>query len=192
MFLLEAPQVRPLETFTRLPDRFRRRGVASEWAQANRGGLETDSFLEGPVFDDAGHLFVTDIPFGRIFRIDAAGEWDLVAEYDGWPNGMKRLGTGALLVTDYKRGLVEVDIASGKARDFLGHRNSERFKGLMTSRSTREATSISRTRARPGCMIRRDGSIGSAWMGDWTCSCPTRPARMASSCRRTSASSSWP
>ena len=130
MFLLDAPQVRPLETFTRLPDRFRRRGVASEWAQANRGGLETDSFLEGPVFDDAGSLFVTDIPFGRIFRIDPVGEWELVAEYDGWPNGMKRLGAGALLVTDYKRGLVEVDIASGKARDFLGHRNSERFKGV--------------------------------------------------------------
>ena len=35
------------------------------WADANRGGQPTDSFLEGPVFDDAGHLYVTDIPFGR-------------------------------------------------------------------------------------------------------------------------------
>ena len=130
MLPFEPPQVRTLERFTRLPDRFRRRGIASEWAQANRGGLETDSFLEGPVVDDAGNLFVTDIPFGRIFRIDPGGEWDLVAEYDGWPNGMKRLGTDALLVTDYKRGLVAIDIASGTARDVLGHRNSERFKGV--------------------------------------------------------------
>ena len=130
MFLFNAPQIRQLEVFTRLPDRFRRKGVASEWAQANRGGAETDSFLEGPVFDASGNLFVTDIPFGRIFRIDPAGNWDLVAEYDGWPNGMKLLASGELLVTDYKRGLVAVEIASGKARDFLGHRNSEGFKGV--------------------------------------------------------------
>ena len=130
MFLFNAPRIRQLEVFTRLPEEFRRRGIASEWAQANRGGAETDSFLEGPVVDASGNLFVTDIPFGRIFRIDTAGRWDLVAEYDGWPNGMKLLGSGELLVTDYKRGLVAIEIASGRARDFLGHRNSERFKGV--------------------------------------------------------------
>ena len=129
MFLFEPPEVRPLAVFTRLPDRFRR-PVASEWARANRGGLATDSFLEGPVFDASGNLYVTDIPFGRIFRIDPAGEWHLVAEYDGWPNGMKLLGDRELLVSDYKRGLVAVEIASGKARDVLGHRNSESFRGL--------------------------------------------------------------
>ena len=130
MLLFEAPKVRELEVFSRLPDRFRRKDVASEWAAANRGGLPTDSFLEGPVFDAAGNLFVTDIPFGRIFRIDAGGQWDVVAEYDGWPNGMKLRGAGELLVTDYKRGLVAIEIASGRARDFLGHRNSESFKGV--------------------------------------------------------------
>jgi len=45
------------------------------------------NFLEGPFFDRAGNLYVTDIPHGRIFRIDAVGRWTLVAEYDGWPNG---------------------------------------------------------------------------------------------------------
>lgn len=130
MLHFEPPQVRTLERFTRMPDRFRRRGADPEWARANRGGMETDCFLEGPVFDDAGNLFVTDIPYGRIFRIDPSGQWELVAEYDGWPNGMKRLGADALLVTDYKRGLVAVDIASGAVREVLGHRNSERFKGL--------------------------------------------------------------
>src|SRR5690349_9792407 len=129
MFLLEPLRVRDLEAFTRLPDRFRR-GEPTEWASANRGGLRTDSFLEGPVFDARGNLFVTDIPHGRIFRIDPKGDWDLVAEYDGWPNGMKFLGGSELLVTDYKRGLVAVEIATGSARDFLGHRNSESFKGV--------------------------------------------------------------
>ena len=129
MFLLEPPRVRDLEVFTRLPDKFRR-GDPTEWASANRGGLKTDSFLEGPVFDARGNLFVTDIPHGRIFRIDPRGTWDVVAEYDGWPNGMKLLGDSELLITDYKRGLVAVEIATGRARDFLGHRNSESFRGV--------------------------------------------------------------
>ena len=75
MFLLQQPEVRETQMFTRMPDRFRRTGVRSAWADANRGGQPTDSFLEGPVFDAAGNLYVTDIPFGRIFRIDAQGQW---------------------------------------------------------------------------------------------------------------------
>jgi gluconolactonase len=129
MFLLQPPAVRELEEFTRLPDRFRRKDMTS-WTLANRGGLPTDSFLEGPVFDEDGNLFVTDIPFGRIFRIDPSGAWTLVAEYDGEPNGMKFVKRGELLVTDYRKGLVTVDIATGKTREYLGRRNSEGFKGL--------------------------------------------------------------
>ena len=129
MFLFQQPQVRELTEFTRLPDRFRRNEV-TPWAVANRGGLATDSFLEGPVFDEEGNLFVTDIPFGRIFRIDPSGAWGLIAEYDGWPNGMKLMGRGKLLVTDYRNGLVSIDIATGKANAHLAHRNSESFKGV--------------------------------------------------------------
>ena len=129
MFLLQPPVIRELEEFTRLPDRFRRRETSS-WAAANRGGLPTDSFLEGPVFDEEGNLYVTDIPFGRIFRVDPSGAWTLVAEYDGWPNGMKLVGGDKLLVTDYKNGLVAIDIAAGKSSPHLAHRNSESFKGV--------------------------------------------------------------
>ncbi|APW39653.1 gluconolactonase [Rhodoferax koreense] len=130
MFFLQAPVVRELETFTSMPERWRRTGVRSAWADANRGGQPVDSFLEGPVFDDAGNLYVTDIPWGRIFRIDAAGEWSLVAEYDGEPNGMKFLNARELLVTDYKQGLVRVDVATGNVTPYLERRNSERFKGV--------------------------------------------------------------
>jgi gluconolactonase len=130
VFLLQTPAVRELEEFTRLPDSFRRTGEVTSWARANRSGQPTDSFLEGPVFDAAGNLYVTDIPYGRIFRIDPEGAWSLVAEYDGEPNGMKLLGAGELLVTDYKNGLVAVEIATGRVREFLGRRNTERFKGL--------------------------------------------------------------
>lgn len=130
IFVLEPPRQRDTEVFTRLPDRFRRTGVRSAWADANRGGQPTDSFLEGPVFDAAGNLYVTDIPFGRVFRIDTRGEWEVVAEWDGEPNGAKFLNERELLVTDYRNGLMAVDLTSGAVRPFLERRNSERFKGV--------------------------------------------------------------
>ena len=130
MFLLNPPTVRPLELFSSMPDEYRRTGVRSLWADVNQGGRLADSFLEGPVFDPQGNLFVTDIPFGRVFRIDTRGEWELVAQWDGEPNGMKFLNAGQLLVTDYRNGLVVLDIQSGQVRPFLERRNSERFKGV--------------------------------------------------------------
>lgn len=130
MFFLTTPDVRQTEVFTRMPDRFRRVGVRSEWADANRGGQPTDSFLEGPVFDSAGNLYVTDIPFGRIFRIDPKGDWEQIAEWAGEPNGMKFLNDRELIVTDYRNGLMVCDIAAGTVRPFLERRNSERFKGV--------------------------------------------------------------
>lgn len=130
MFLLQPPTVRDLDVHARLPDRFRRTGTRSAWADANRGGQASDSFLEGPVFDGAGNLYVTDIPFGRIFRIDAAGSWELIAEWAGEPNGLKFLNDRELIVTDYRNGLMACDVATGAVRPYLDRRNSERFKGV--------------------------------------------------------------
>lgn len=130
MFLLKPPSVRTLEVFTSMPDHYRRTGVRSLWADVNQGGRLADSFLEGPVFDEQGNLFVTDIPFGRVFRIDPKGQWDLVGQWDGEPNGMKFLNAKELLITDYRNGLVVLDIESGQVRPYLERRNSERFKGV--------------------------------------------------------------
>ena len=96
------PPPRRVETtvFARLPDRFRRPRPTA-WADANRAGKEIDSFLEGPAFDRQGRLYVTDIPFGRVFRVSPEGEWEQVAEYDGWPNGLKIHRDGRLFITDY-------------------------------------------------------------------------------------------
>ncbi|MDR6535275.1 SMP-30/gluconolactonase/LRE family protein [Variovorax soli] len=129
MFLIQPPTVRELTLFSAMPDAFRR-PQRSAWADANRGGAATDSFLEGPVFDGAGNLYVSDIPWGRVFRIDPQGAWTLVAEYDGEPNGMKFLDATTLLITDYKNGLMRLDVASGLVSPYLERRNSERFKGL--------------------------------------------------------------
>jgi gluconolactonase len=130
MFFLNPPTVRALELFSSMPEKYRHAGARSPWADANMPGRQVDSFLEGPVFDAQGNLFVTDIPFGRVFRIDPQGQWDLVAQWEGEPNGMKFLNTGQLLITDYRNGLVVLDIQSGQVRPFLERRNSERFKGV--------------------------------------------------------------
>jgi gluconolactonase len=122
------PQDLPTRVLTRMPERFRRL-QRSEWADANRAGQPVDCFLEGPCFDAAGHLLVVDIPYGRIFRIEGEA-WQPVAEFDGWPNGLKVLPDGMLLAADYRRGLMRIDSASGATSAVLQTVMSEGFKGL--------------------------------------------------------------
>jgi gluconolactonase len=115
--------------FARLPDRFRR-PRRMPWSDYNRGGQAVDSILEGPAFDRQGRLYVTDIPFGRVFRVSPEGEWEQVAEYDGWPNGLKIHRDGRIFITDYKRGLLLLDPGSGAVTPFLETVRSESFKGV--------------------------------------------------------------
>ncbi|MDQ3025946.1 MAG: SMP-30/gluconolactonase/LRE family protein [Pseudomonadota bacterium] len=131
------PAVIHARILTRLPDHFRRAG-RTEWCDANKPGHEIDSFLEGPTFDGEGNLYVTDIPYGRIFRISPALEWALIAQYDGWPNGSALHRDGSLWITDYRRGILRLDLSSstrgsaaiGDPITLLGHRNSESLKGV--------------------------------------------------------------
>jgi gluconolactonase len=107
-----------------------RRDVVTEWSRANKFGQSSDCFLEGPCFDAQGRLHVTDIPHGRIFRLDAPGEWSLVAEYDGEPNGLALHPDGKrMFIADYKQGILALDLATGAVTPALARRNSERFKG---------------------------------------------------------------
>jgi len=129
MFTLAPPTIREATLFTRLPDRFREARV-TPWSAANRAGLPLDSFLEAPVFDGQGNLYVSDIPNGRIFRIGPKGEWELVVQYEGEPNGMKFASEGEIIVADYRNGLMALDVKRGTVRGFLERRNTERFKGV--------------------------------------------------------------
>src|SRR5258708_12591547 len=89
MYLDAPPRLIATEVFSAMPDQFRRKGARTDWADANRRGQPTDSFIEGPSFDTEGNLYVVDIPFGRIFRIAPHGKWSLVIEYDGSPHPPK-------------------------------------------------------------------------------------------------------
>lgn len=130
MSLYAPPQDMATELFTALPDHLRMKGQPSDWVQANKPGQQLDAFLEGPSFDREGNLYVTDIPYGRIFRISPAGEWDLVTQYDGWPNGLKIHRDGRIFLADYKYGIMVLDPESGNISPFLVHRRSEGFKGV--------------------------------------------------------------
>src|SRR3546814_344188 len=117
------------EVFIELPEKYRRTGQPSYWAERNRRGATVDSFLEGPSFDRNGNLYFVDIPFGRIFRADPAGNVTQVAEYEGQPNGLKIHADGRIFVADFMRGIVEVDPAAGSAVSVLQDCDSEGFKG---------------------------------------------------------------
>ncbi|MCB4805574.1 gluconolactonase [Methylobacterium brachiatum] len=122
------PEIIAARPFASLPERFKGRRDSS-WGRINFAAHALTSFLEGPSFDRSGNLYVVDIPFGRIFRIRPDAAWDLVAEYDGWPNGLKVHPDGYLVVADYRRGILRVDPATGAAETVLDSYRCEGFKG---------------------------------------------------------------
>lgn len=123
------PELIKAEPFMSMPAKFRTKR-RTPWSDANRQGAEVDSFLEGPSFDRTGTLYFVDIPFGRVFRITRKGEWELVTQYDGWPNGLKLHQDGRIMIADYRRGLMVLDAGSGQVQPLLETAYSEGFKGL--------------------------------------------------------------
>ena len=86
--MFAAPPDIKTEVFTRLPEALRIVGTHTAWTRA-RGGPPLHSFLEGPSFDRIGHLYCVEVAHGRIFRIAGDGTWELFADYDGNPNGLR-------------------------------------------------------------------------------------------------------
>lgn len=143
MFYLEQPPEHiDTEIWSRVPEPMRMRDTASEWAQANKGGARLHAFIEGPAMDEQGNLYVTDIPYGRIFKIDADRNWELLVRYDGEPNGLKVLRDGTLLIADYRRGLLRFVPGDAAPSVVLARRNAESFKGLNDLYVTRDETQV--------------------------------------------------
>jgi len=130
MTLYPPPDTVQAEVWTTLPDAFNDPDRRSGWIEANKPGAKMGSFLEGPTFDRAGNLYVCDIPFGRIFRIFPRREWSLVAEYDGWPNGLALHRDGRLFIADYRHGILICDPQTGQVSECLTSIKSESFKGV--------------------------------------------------------------
>lgn len=91
---------------------------------------EHHSVLEGPSFDQDGNLYCVDIPWGRIFRIDPKGNWDLVVEYEGEPNGLRVHRDGRIFVADHRRGIVVVDPEKRTVKPYLERVRLEHLKAV--------------------------------------------------------------
>ena len=117
------------EVFARLPEKYRKAGEPSAWLTSQVRGAPMHSLLEGPAFDRAGNLYVVDIPFGRVFKVSEAGEFDLVAEYDGEPNGLKFHRDGRGFIADHKHGIMSFDPLRGTVEPYCDRARLERFKG---------------------------------------------------------------
>jgi len=77
-----------------------------------------------------GILYVTDIPYGRIFAVDlVTNSWNLVVEYDGEPNGLAwHAQRQTLLIADFKQGLLELDLHTKSIKSLMARFNGESFK----------------------------------------------------------------
>ncbi|KAF4494838.1 quinate transport [Fusarium agapanthi] len=75
-----------------------------------------------PSRNGAGNLYVVDIPYGRILKIDDDKNVSVACTWDGEPNVLVGTADGDLLVADYKQETSKVDPK-------LTRKNLERFKG---------------------------------------------------------------
>jgi gluconolactonase len=128
--MFAAPPCLEAEIFTRIPGEFLVRRGASSWAKRVLAQDHVDSFLEGPSFDRDGNLWVVDIPWGRLFKIDPRGSWSLAHQYDGEPNGLKFHRNGHAFIADHRRGLLEFDPVEGALLTLLDADAPNNFKGL--------------------------------------------------------------
>lgn len=116
--------------FATLPALLHYDGEPNEWVRVTRPGMRLHSFLEGAVFDDDGRIWCVDVPYGRIFSIDAEANWTLAYGGDGQPHGLARIDSSTFVVADYRFGLMHYDAARGTMTAICEGVNAERFRGL--------------------------------------------------------------
>lgn len=114
------------ELWSRLPNHFHYKGEPNDWVKMTRPGQNLHSFLEGPCFDDHGNIWLVDVPYGRIFRVNQDGRWHLHKTYDGEPHSIKQRADGSFVLTDYRKGLLAYDGQD----EFTTLVESLSFKGL--------------------------------------------------------------
>ena len=129
--LFQAPKVVEASVWSSMPDHFRILGD-NDWARINKPGQLIDSFIEGPVIDSSGNLYITDIPYGRIFKVTPDKSWELLIQYDGWPNGLAIDAHGKMWIADHKIGLLSFDLKNKKLETILRgpHKSKAPFLGL--------------------------------------------------------------
>lgn len=128
--MYSAPPRTTATVFARIPASLRRAGRVSPWAELHRQGQVTDCFLEGPSFDRAGNLFLVDVAWGRILKMTRDGDFSVVTEYDGAPNGLKIHADGRIFIADFHRGLMLLDARTGAVTPLIERFDEQPFYGL--------------------------------------------------------------
>ncbi|MBI4381624.1 MAG: SMP-30/gluconolactonase/LRE family protein [candidate division NC10 bacterium] len=126
-FLSSLPTIKT-EVFASLPKKYRDLGQRKAGSAPRFKNV--DSFLEGPAFDREGNLYVADIVYGRIFKVSPQGNFDLVVQYDGEPNGLRIHKDGRIFIADYKNGIMVLDPKTGDVSPFLRTRHTESLRGV--------------------------------------------------------------
>ena len=116
--------------FARLPDELRKQTRSGDWFTHQPAMRQHHSVLEGPSFDKDGYLYCVDIPWGRIFRISPTGEFELVIEYEGEPNGLRIHRDGRIFVADHRRGIIIVDPKAKTVTPFIERVRLEHLKAV--------------------------------------------------------------
>lgn len=113
--------------WTELPSRLHHTGEPSAWAKMTRPGQQMHSFLEAAFFDDNGDLWLSDVPYGRVFRVSPDGQWTQEHQIDGEPHAMRLAPGGQRIAVDYRHGLIELtgdttfaSLSNGGTTPFLG------------------------------------------------------------------------
>jgi len=123
-----SPEIIPSEVFAEVPARLRKSGTPPERLAAGKGATPAGSFLEGPAFDRAGNLHLVDLAWGRIFKVNPRGEFELILEYDGEPNGLAIHQDGGIFIADHKHGILRLE--NGSTVPLVSRYHQQRFKGV--------------------------------------------------------------
>lgn len=96
------------DPFAVLPDALRHTGPPAPWARMTRPGQAMDSFLEAAFFDGTGDMWLSDVPYGRVFRLTRDGDWNVEHHIDGEPHAMRIAPDGRRIVVDHRHGLTHL------------------------------------------------------------------------------------
>jgi gluconolactonase len=111
------PPVIEAQEIFRIPEIYRRKG-------------RHHAVLEGPTFDSEGNLYFVNIWLGQILCLTPSGDFSVVFEYDGEPNGLAAHTDGRLFIADHKQGLLAFNPATSALETIIDRPHHERFKGL--------------------------------------------------------------
>ena len=127
--MVPEPELIESRVWTTLPDELLLTNRDSRFVRDLFHGRPVGSFLEGPSFDREGNLYCVDIAHGRIFCVSPDGEFTVVTQYDGAPNGLKLHRDGRLFVADRFQGILVVDPVNGAVETLIGPDQLLGFKG---------------------------------------------------------------